>query len=65
MLRRVCDDVPRPIREVNPDIPEQLVAIIDRLLAKNPDERFQTAEEVSNLLLGYLAISRTRPAAPP
>ncbi len=55
VLRRVCDDVPRPIREVNPDIPEQLVATIDRLLAKNPDDRFQTAEEVSNLLLGYLA----------
>ena len=55
VLRRVCDDVPRPIREVNPDIPEQLVTIIDRLLAKAPEERFQTAQEVADLLLSYLA----------
>ncbi len=54
-LRRVCDDVPRPIREVNPEIPEHLVSLIDRLLAKNPDERFQTAEEVAELLSRHLA----------
>jgi len=36
VLRWVCDDVPRPIRQVNPDIPEELVAVIDRLLAKDP-----------------------------
>ena len=65
MLRRVCDDVPRPIREVNPDIPEPLVAIIDRLLAKDPDERFQTAEEVSDLLLGYLAHLQDPTSTPP
>ena len=55
VLRRVCDDVPRPIREVNAEIPEELVALIDRLLAKNPDERFQTAEEVADLLSRHLA----------
>jgi len=55
VLRRVCDDVPRPIREVNPDIPDWLVAIIDRLLAKNPAERFQTAGEVAELLGRHLA----------
>jgi len=55
VLRRVCDDVPRPIQEVNPDIPEQLAAIVDRLLAKDPEERFQTAQEVADLLLSYLA----------
>ena len=65
VLRRVCDDVPRPIREVNPDIPEGLVAIIDRLLAKDPEERFQTAEEVSDLLLGYLAHLQDPTSAPP
>jgi serine/threonine protein kinase len=53
--RRVCDDTPRPIREVNPEIPEWLVAIIDRLLAKKPEERFQTAAEVADLLAHHLA----------
>ncbi len=54
-IRRVCDDTPRPVQEVNRDIPDWLVAIIERLLAKDPGERFQTAEEVAELLGGHLA----------
>ena len=54
-LRRVCDDTPRPIHGINPDIPDWLGAIIDRLLAKKPEERFQTAAEVADLLGQHLA----------
>jgi serine/threonine protein kinase len=50
VLRRVCDDTPRPIREVNPDVPDWLAAIIDRLLAKDPADRFATAAEVAELM---------------
>ncbi|MCU0962659.1 MAG: bifunctional serine/threonine-protein kinase/formylglycine-generating enzyme family protein [Pirellulaceae bacterium] len=60
VLRRVCDDVPPPVRELNPEIPEDLSAIISRLLAKVPDERYQTAEEVAVLLGQQLA--RLQPA---
>lgn len=55
VLRRVSDDTPRPIREVNPEIPAWLTAIINRLMAKKPDERFQSAAEVSALLERCLA----------
>ena len=65
VLRRVCDEAPRPIRQVNADIPEELVGIIDRLLAKDPEDRFQMAEEVSDLLLGYLAHLQDPTSAPP
>jgi len=65
VIRRVCDDVPRPIREVNPEIPEALVAMIDRLLAKEPDERFQTAEEVVDLLGRHLAHLQHPTGTPP
>src|SRR5262245_57084232 len=34
VIRRVCDEAPRPIREVNPDIPEALCRVIKRLHAK-------------------------------
>ena len=54
VIRRVCEDTPRPIREVNPEIPEWLVTIIDRLLAKKPEDRFPTAGEVAELLEQYL-----------
>ncbi len=54
-IHRVCEDTPRPIREINPEVPEWLVAIIGRLLAKKPEDRFQTAGEVSETLGQYLA----------
>ncbi|QDT08939.1 serine/threonine-protein kinase [Planctomycetes bacterium K23_9] len=49
-LRRVCDDVPRSIRSVNPAIPEWMEQIVMRLMAKSPDDRFQSASEVAELL---------------
>ena len=55
VLRRVCDDVPRPIREVNADIPEWLCAIVEKLIAKRPEDRIQTASEVAELLNQHLA----------
>lgn len=55
VLKRVCEETPRPIREVNPDIPDWLVAIIDKLHAKDPADRYQTAAEVADLLNQQLA----------
>ena len=55
VLRRVCDDAPRPIRELNPESPDWLAATIGRLMAKTQEGRFATAEEVAELLRGRLA----------
>jgi non-specific serine/threonine protein kinase len=41
---------PVPPRELRPDLPPALEAIILRLLAKNPDERFASAREVKDAL---------------
>lgn len=55
VLRRVVDDTPRPIRELNAEAPDWLIKTIDRLMSKNPDGRFQTAGEVATLLEQWLA----------
>ena len=55
VLKRVCEDTPRPICEVNPGIPGWLAEIIDRLISKEPDDRLQTAAEVADLLGAHLA----------
>jgi hypothetical protein len=55
VIRRVCDDEPRPIGEVNAELPPWLEGIVEKLLAKNPDERIQSAAEVSELLGQCLA----------
>src|SRR5262249_13266741 len=55
VLKRVCEETPTPIGETNAEIPAWLVAIIDKLHAKNPADRFQSAAEVANLLGRHLA----------
>ena len=55
ILRRITDTEPRPIREVNANIPEWLERIIQRLLTKSLDDRIPTAEHVATLLQKCLA----------
>ncbi|QDV23216.1 serine/threonine-protein kinase [Aureliella helgolandensis] len=55
VLRLITDREPRPIRELNPEIPEWLCLIIGKLMAKQPVERFDSAEQVAELLEGCLA----------
>jgi WD40 repeat protein/serine/threonine protein kinase len=50
VLKRLTEERHRPVRELNPDAPEWLAAVIDRLLAKSPADRFQSAREVADLL---------------
>jgi serine/threonine-protein kinase len=53
--RRLCIDTPRPIRQTNAEIPDWLAEIIERLHAKEPADRFQSAEEIAELLGRHLA----------
>jgi len=55
VLRRITDTQPRPIREVNPDIPAWLAMLVEKLLAKQPRDRFVTAAEVAAVLEQCLA----------
>jgi serine/threonine protein kinase len=50
VLKRVSEDDPRPIREVIPEVPEWLCRIVDKLHAKNPTARYQSAREVADIL---------------
>ena len=63
VLRRVCDDQPRPIQEINPEMPGWLCAVIEKLMAKRPEERYQSAAEVAELLNHYLAWVQQQPRA--
>ena len=39
-----------PPRHLNPEVPEELSAIIERMMQKRPEDRFQSAEEVLEAL---------------
>ena len=55
VLRRVSEEIPTPIRTLNPEIPAWLEGIVMKLMAKKPEERFQSAGKVSALLERCLA----------
>jgi serine/threonine-protein kinase len=55
VLRRISDDAPRPIREINPDVPLWLTRIIERLHAKRREDRFPSAAELGRVLEQCLA----------
>jgi serine/threonine protein kinase len=58
VLKCVCEQTPRPIREIRPDVPGWLCDIISKLHAREAHDRFASAEEVADLLQQPL------PAAP-
>lgn len=55
ILRRVSDDTPRRIRDINSRIPLWLEAVVERLMQKSPGDRFSSAAEVEDLLRDCLA----------
>jgi serine/threonine protein kinase len=52
---------PKPIRQLRPEVSEGLVALIERMMAKNPAQRPQTPQEVADALAPCTA----EPIAPP
>jgi len=53
MMMHVNDPVPDP-RKLNPEVPDELIAIINKALAKNPNDRYQTAAEMASALRSAL-----------
>ena len=52
---------PKPVREVRPEVPAALAAVVEKMMAKNPWERFQTPAAV----VAALAPWTQSPIAPP
>jgi serine/threonine protein kinase len=47
LLRQVVQAMPEPLREVRPEIPEELEAVVDRALQKEPSNRYRTGTELA------------------
>jgi formylglycine-generating enzyme required for sulfatase activity/serine/threonine protein kinase len=44
----------RPVREIRPEVPEALAAVVARMMAKDPAERYQQPAEVAAALVPYI-----------
>jgi serine/threonine protein kinase len=50
ILKQITETKHRPLREINPDVPEWLAEVIDELLAKRPEDRYQSAADLAEVL---------------
>jgi len=50
LLYQHVNTPPRPVRELNPNVPDLLAQVTAKALAKAPEQRFQTAEEMAQAL---------------
>jgi serine/threonine protein kinase len=55
LLYQQLHTVPLPVRELNPTVPELLARITAKAMAKDPQARFQSAEEMAQALETILA----------
>ncbi|HEU4725616.1 MAG TPA: protein kinase [Candidatus Eisenbacteria bacterium] len=46
-MHRILHDKPTPVEEINKEIPTEVRRLIRRCLAKNPDQRFQSAKDLA------------------
>ncbi|GIW80574.1 MAG: hypothetical protein KatS3mg105_2381 [Gemmatales bacterium] len=64
-ILRHRSDPPVPAEQIRPDIPKPVLDVLYKLLAKNPDERYQTPAEVAEALtsVGRQARQKVSPGA--
>ncbi|MEL6714830.1 MAG: serine/threonine-protein kinase, partial [Planctomycetota bacterium] len=58
VLRRVTETEPLPLAETDARVEPWMAALVDRLLEKDPADRFQTAAEVADVLAEELAFAQ-------
>lgn len=49
-LNRLANEAPPPLGQIRPDCPRELDAAIQQMMAKSPEDRFQSAEDVVRVL---------------
>ncbi len=70
LIGKHITEEPRLLKELRPDAPDSIVEVVERMMAREPDKRYQSAAEVINDLtslqaFGYDLELEPSPEAPP
>jgi tetratricopeptide (TPR) repeat protein/predicted Ser/Thr protein kinase len=58
-------DAPPPLRDLRPDLPEALYAVVDKMMAKAPEDRFQVPADAARALAPFVHGHAQQPAPAP
>jgi len=64
MVKHISED-PVPLREIDPDISDAMAALVQKLMRKRPEDRFQSPRELIGALEAYETAQRQKAAAQP
>src|SRR5204862_2051041 len=53
---------PRPVKSLRPEVPDEVVAVVERMMAKTPEKRYQTPAEVMAALAAWVGTPIPPPA---
>jgi serine/threonine-protein kinase len=57
LLQAILAGAPRPLRELVPQVPSGLVAVVEKAMARSPAERYHAAVEMRDALLPFGAVA--------
>jgi serine/threonine protein kinase len=60
-IQKHRNEDPTPVPQLNPSVPPGFIGLVRKMMAKNPDQRFQTAEEIQDALRPWAADSKVLP----
>lgn len=60
-LRSHAEEEPASVSTFRDDVPEALTSVIERMMEKDPAERFQTPQQVADALAPFVDANRTMP----
>ncbi len=64
LLHAIAYETPKPLREVRPDVPEEVAHIVERALQKDREKRYASAAEMARDLAAY-QVSISAPVVAP
>jgi serine/threonine protein kinase len=53
---------PTPIRQIRPEVPDELAAVVTRMMSKDPNQRYQTPADVAAELSHWVTADVARPS---
>ncbi|MBI3269456.1 MAG: protein kinase [Planctomycetes bacterium] len=65
VANRVIDSEPRPIRDLSPQVPDSVASLVQRMMMKRPEDRYQSGLEVVHAIEQFLAARPAEAQSPP